>query len=168
VIFEGLGFGQEGDCLGDLRIPFGADLETFDLTELRGEELALDALFDPVADAGDIGVGIVDLVVFEEGLELLEDCIVDHKVFGDGVGGEIVLAEVEEGVVDEETVLEVIQLLVVDLLVGSDAAAPVDGASGVSEFDLEVALVLRFVGVVADVIVVVEGNVVVVALDEAA
>ena len=100
VVFEGLGLGQEGDCLGDLRIPLGADLEAFELAELRGEELALDALLDPVVDAGDVGVGVLDLVGLEEVLELLHDCVVDHEVFGDGVGGEVVLAEVEEGVVD--------------------------------------------------------------------
>ena len=168
VVLEGLGLGQEGDGLGDLRIPLGADLEAFELSELRGEELALDALLDPVVDAGDVGVGVVDLVGLEEVLELLHDRIVDLKVFGDGVGGEVVLAEVEEGVVDEEIVLEVIGLQVVDLLVGGDAAAAVDGAAGVGEFDLEVALVLRLVVVVADVVVVVERDVVVVALDEAA
>ena len=55
----------------------------------------------------------------------------------------------------------------VDLLVGRDAAAAVDGAAGVGELDLEVGLV-GLLGVVADVVVVVERDVVVVALDEAA
>ena len=144
VVLEGLGLGQEGDGLGDLRVPLGADLQAFELAELRGEELALDALLDPVVDAGDVGVGVVDLVVLEEVLELLHDRIVDLEVLGDGVVGEVVLAEVEEGVVDEEIVLEVIGLQVVDLLVGGDAAAAVDGAAGVGELDLEVALVLGF------------------------
>ncbi len=53
----------------------------------------------------------------------------DHEVLADGVGGEVVLAEVEEGVVDEEIVLEVIGLDVLDLLIGGDAAAAVDGAA---------------------------------------
>ena len=39
-------------------------------------------------------------------------------------------------------VLEVVGLEVVDLLVGGDAAAAVDGAAGVGELDLEVGLVL--------------------------
>jgi len=168
VIFESLSFGQEGDCLGNLRIPFCADFESFKLTKLRGEELALDTLFNPVADTRDVGVGIGDLLVLEEGFELLHDGIVDHKFFGDGVVSEVVFAEVEEGVVDEEIILEVIHLLVVDLLIGGDASAAIDGASGVGELDLEVALVLRFVGVVTHVIVVVERDVVVVALNEAA
>ena len=129
MVFEGLGFGEEGDCLGNLRIPLGSDLETFKLTELRGEELALDALLDPAIDAGDVCIGVFDLVVFQERLELLHDCVVDHKVLGDCVGGEIVLAEVEEGVVDEEVVLEVIGLQIVDLLVGSDAATAVYSAA---------------------------------------
>ena len=85
VVFEGLGLGQEGDGLGDLRIPLGADLEAFELAELRGEEVALDALLDPVVYAGDVGVGVVDVVGLEEGLELLHDGIVDDEVLGDGV-----------------------------------------------------------------------------------
>jgi hypothetical protein len=59
-----------------------------------------------------------------------------------------------------------LDLRFIDLFVGGDASAAVDGASGVGELDLEV----RFVGlggVVADVIVVVERDVVVVALNEA-
>ena len=56
----------------------------------------------------------------------------------------------------------------VDLLVGRDAAAAVDGASGVGELDLAIGVVLGCVGRVADVVVVVERDVVVVALDEAA
>ncbi len=129
VVFEGLGLGEEGDGLGDLRIPLGADLETFELSELRGEELAFDVLFDPVVDSRDVGVGVVDLIGLEEVLELLHHGVVDHEVFGDRVGGEIVFAEVEEGVVDEEAVLEVILLDVVDLLVRGDTAAAVDGTS---------------------------------------
>ena len=99
MVFERLGLGQEGEGLGDLRIPLGADLQAFELAELRGEELALDALLDPVRDAGDVGVGVVDLLGLQEVLELLQHGIVDHEVFADGVGGEVVLAEVEEGVV---------------------------------------------------------------------
>ena len=83
-------------------------------------------------------------MVLQEVLELLHDVVVDHEVFGDGVGGEVVLAEVEEGVVDEQTVLEVVLLQAVDLFVGSDAAAAVDGAAGVGQLDLEVGLVLAF------------------------
>ncbi len=115
-----------------------------------------------------MSVGVLDLVVLEEGLELLHDRIVDHEVLRDGVVGEVVLAEVEEGVVDEEIVLEVVRLDVVDLLVGCDAAAAVDGAAGVGELDLEVALVGPWRRRFTDVIVVVERDVVVVALDEAA
>ena len=62
MVFKGLCFGQESDGLGDLGIPLCADLEAFELTELRGEELALDVRLDPVADGGDVGVGVVDLV----------------------------------------------------------------------------------------------------------
>ena len=91
------------------------------------------------------GVGVVDLIGLQEVLELLHHGVVDCEVFGDGVGGEVVLAEVEEGVVDEQDVLEVVGLQVVDLLVGGDAAAAVDGAAGVGEFDLEVGLVLGLV-----------------------
>jgi len=54
VVLEGLCFGQEGDGLGDLWIPLGADLEAFELTELRDEEFALDAFFHPVVDASDV------------------------------------------------------------------------------------------------------------------
>ena len=34
VIFKGLGFGQEGNGLGDLRVPCCSDLEAFELPEL--------------------------------------------------------------------------------------------------------------------------------------
>jgi len=168
VVFEGLSFGQEGDCLGNLRVPFGTDFEAFELTELRGEELALNALLDPAIDCGDVRIGVFDRVVFQEGLELLHNCIINHEVFCDSVGGEVVLTEVEEGVVAEKIVLEVIGLQVVDLLVGGDAAAAVDGATRVGELHLEVALVLGFVGVIANVVVVVERDVIIVALNEAA
>ena len=63
VVLKGLGFGQEVDGFGDLRIPLGADLEAFQLSELRGEELALDALLHPIVDAGDVRIRVVDLVV---------------------------------------------------------------------------------------------------------
>jgi hypothetical protein len=165
VVLEALGFGQEGDGFRDLGIPLGADLEALELSELRGKELALDALFDPVADASDVGVVVLDLAGLEEVLELLHHRIVDFEVLGHGMGGEVVLAEVEEGVVDKEVVLKVIGLQVVDLFVGGDASTAVDGSAGVSELDLEVALVLGFVFVVADVVVVVERDVVVVALE---
>jgi hypothetical protein len=62
----------------------------------------------------------------------------------------------------------VVSLGGVDLLVGGDAAAAVDGASGVGELYLEVGLVLGRGSLVADVVVVVERDVVVVALNEAA
>ena len=88
------------------------------------------------------------------------------KSLGTVCDGEVVLGEVEEGVVLQERVLEVVGLDVVDLFVGGDAASAVDGAAGVGELDLEVGLV-GLGGVVADVIVVVERDVVVVALDEA-
>jgi hypothetical protein len=110
MFFECLGLGQEGDCLGDLGVPLGADLEAFELSELGGEEVALDALLDPVAYAGDVAVGVVDAVGLEEGLELLHDGVVDHEVLGDGVGGEVVFAEVEEGVVLQERVLKTVGL----------------------------------------------------------
>ncbi len=162
VVLEALGLGQEGDGLGDLWIPLGADFEALELAELRGEELALDAFFDPVVDASDIGVVVIDLVGLEEVLELLDHVIVDFEVFGHGMGGEVVLAEVEEGVMREKTFLEGIGLHVIDLLVGGDASTAVDGSAGVGELDLEVALVLGFVFVVAHVVVVVERDVVVV------
>jgi len=68
--------------------------------------------------ASDVAVVVVDLVGLEEVLELLHHRIVDFEVFGDGVGGQVVLAEVEEGVVNKETLLKGIQLQVVDLFVG--------------------------------------------------
>src|ERR1700733_1232640 len=108
VIFEGLGLGQEGDGFDNLRIPLGANLESFELAELRGEEVALDALPDPVVYAGDVGVGVVDVVGLEEGFEVLHDGIVYDEVLWYGVRGQVVLGEVEEGVVDQERVLEVI------------------------------------------------------------
>ena len=134
----------------------------------RLEELALDACLQPVIYAGDVSIGIFDVLGLEEVLELLHHGVVDGEVAGYGVVGEIVLAEVEEGVVLIESVLEVVRLGRVDLLVGGDAAAAVDGASGVGELDLEVRLVLGRGALVADVVVVVERDVVVVALDEAA
>ena len=88
----------------------GAHLQALDLAELRGEELGLDVRLDPVLNAGDVGVGVVDLVGLEEVLELLQDGVVDHEVLADGVGGEVVLAEVEEGVVLEQVVLEAVGL----------------------------------------------------------
>src|SRR6266851_3097344 len=168
VVLEALGLGQKGDGLGDLWIPLGADLEALELSELRGEELALDALFDPVVDASDVGVVVVDLVGLEEVLKLLYHRIVDFEVFCDCVGGQVMLAEVEEGVVSKEAFLKGIGLQVVDLFIGSDASTAVDSPAGVGELDLEVALVLGLVFVVAHVVVVVERDVVVVALDQAA
>ena len=118
VVFEGLGLGHECYCLGDLGIPFGADLEAFELAELRGEELTLDALLDPVVDACDVSIGVVDGVVFQEFLELLHNGIVHLEVLCYGVSGEVVFAEVEKGVVRDEGVLKVIGLEIVDLLSG--------------------------------------------------
>jgi hypothetical protein len=99
AVGQGLGFGQEGDRLGDFGVPGGGDFETFGLAELALEELALDAGFQPVAYAGDVRIGVFDVLRLEEVLELLHDRIVDGEVVGDGVIGEIVLTEVEEGVV---------------------------------------------------------------------
>src|SRR5258705_7269902 len=84
------------------------------------------------------------------------------------MGGQVVLAEVEEGIVSEETFLKVFGFHVIDLLVGGDASTAVDSSTGVGELDLEIALVLGFVFIVTDVVVVIERDVVVVALDEAA
>src|SRR3981081_2993079 len=69
---------------------------------------------------------------------------------------------------DQEVVLKVIGFHVIDLLVGSDASTAIDSSAGIRELDLEVTLVLGFVFVISDVVVVVERDVVVVALDQAA
>ena len=94
AVFEGHGFGEEGDGLGDLGVCLGADLGALELAELGGEELGLDVGLDPVEVGGDVGVGVVDLIGLEEVLELLEDGVVDGEVAGDGVGGQVVLGEV--------------------------------------------------------------------------
>ena len=140
-----MGFRQEGDGLGYLGVPGSGDLEAFGLAELALEELALDAGLEPVVYAGDLCVRVFDVLGLQEILELLHHGVVDGEVAGDGVVGEVVLAEVEEGVVLVERALEVVRLGWVDLLVRGDAAAAVDGASGVGELDLEVRLVLGVV-----------------------
>ncbi len=54
---------------------------------------------------GDVGIRVVDLVGLQEVLELLHHGVVDDEVFGDGVGGEIVLGEGSYAAVDEDVVL---------------------------------------------------------------
>ena len=168
-VFEGHGFGEEGDGLGDLGVGLGAGLEALDLAELGGEELGLYVGFDPVEVGGDVCVAEVDLIGLEEVLELLEDGVVNGEVAGDGVGCQVVLGEVdEEDVVRllQQRDLKAVELGQVDLLVWGDATASVDGAAGVGELDFEVGFV-GLLGAVADEEVVVGRNAVVVALDEA-
>src|SRR5271165_1812180 len=77
----------------------------------------------------------------------------------------VALGEVEEGVVLQERVLEVIRLDGRDADVGGDASAAVDGASAVSEFHFAVGRV-GTLGAVAVVVIVVERDVRVVALNQ--
>ena len=74
--------------------------------------------------------------------------------------------EVEEHILIEQFVLEAVGLGLLDLFVGSDAAAAVDGAAGIGQLDLAV----RGVGGerAGVVVVVVERNALVVALNQAA
>jgi hypothetical protein len=110
AVFEGHGFGEEGDGLGDLGVGLSADLEALELAELGGEELGLDVGLDPVQVTGDVGVAEVDLIGLEEVLELLEDGVVDGEVAGDGVGCQVVFGEVADAGadpgVDKDVVLD--------------------------------------------------------------
>ena len=78
---------------------------------------------------------------------------------------QVVLSEVEEGVVLQEFVLEAVWLGLRELHVGRDATAAVDRASAVGELDFFADVGVRLVVVV--VVVVVERDAVVIALDEA-
>ena len=77
----------------------------------------------------------------------------------------VALGEVEEGVVLQERVLEVIALDGRNVYVGSDAAAAVNRPSAIGEFYFAIRRVV--LGFAAIVVVVVERDIAVVALDEA-
>ena len=76
----------------------------------------------------------------------------------------VALGEVEEGIVLQQRVLKVIALDRIDLYIGTNAAAAVNRASAVGEFHFAIRVVAG-VGL-AIVIVVVERDVAVVALDQ--
>ena len=112
--------------------------QSLQLAELNGDDLFLDARLQPVADAVDVGVGPVDVLAGEELLEVGQHRVVDLEVLVDGVIGHVDRREVEEDILVEQLVLEVVGLGRLDLFVGRDAAAAVDGAARVGELDFAV------------------------------
>src|SRR5208283_5186814 len=88
----------------------------------------------------------------------------DFEALRDFVRVRVVLGEIEDGVVLEQGFLKLVALVRRQLDVGGDAAAAVDGAAAIGQFDFFVGVV---VFVFAVVIVVVEREVRVIALDEA-
>lgn len=166
LFFERLGLRHVAKRLGDGGIVVGADTHAFLLAELRGEDLGLDVGADPVLVFVEVSIGVGDVVLLQKGLEVLHNGVVNCEVLVDGAVGEEVRSEFEERLILQNRGLEGRVFWEVDVLVGRDAAAAVDGASGVGEFDLGVALVC-LLGGVAHVVVIVERDVVVGALDEA-
>jgi hypothetical protein len=128
-VFECLCFGQEGQRLLNHRIPVSAHAEALQLARRDGDDLVLDRHLDPVAHAVDVGIGKGDALAGQILLELIHDACIDLKILVDIVIGDVDRCEVEEDIFVEQGVLEVIALRAVDLFVGSDAAAAVDGAS---------------------------------------
>ena len=64
----------------------------------------------PVMIVREVLVRVLDLLRLQELLELLHHRVVHIKVARHGMGSQVVLAEVEESVVDQQRIFEVIAL----------------------------------------------------------
>src|ERR1700710_1570419 len=76
------------------------------------------------------------------------------------------LAEVEERVVLQQRILKAIRLQIIDSLIRRDSSAAVHGTTRIRQLHLEVALVLGLRRRIAYIVVVVQRDVVVVALNQ--
>src|SRR5205823_9624053 len=111
-----------------------------------------------------IGFGVRNFFVGEELAKILQHAVINLKVLGDLLTANVMLGKVEECVVHQQLILEVITLRRFDFYVGRDAAAAVNRASAVGQLYFLVGVVVFDFAVV---IVVIERNAAVFALDQA-
>ena len=101
--------------------------------------------------------------------ELLQNPLIHGKVFGNAlVDRDVVLGEVEESILLQQAILELVALDGGQLDVGGDPASAVDRAPAVGQLNIVVLGRVVRAAAVPCVIVVIERNAVIVALDQAA
>ena len=136
------------------------------MTKLDGQDFGFDVGLDPLDWCDKILIGPGNVLAGQVLFELGQDCVVDFEVLVDGAVGQVVWRKVEEDIVDQQRILERSGLGGINLLVRGDTAAAIYGTSAVGELDFLVGAVGRQgVGVI---VVVVERDAVIVALNQAA
>src|SRR5271157_1738586 len=167
VLGQLLRLGQQVERFLHLRIVFGVDLHAFLLAEFVDEQLGLDVGTDPAAVLRQVSFGEGNFLLVEKLAELLHHGLVNFKLFAHFVIDDVVLGEVEERVFLQHRVLKLIGLDAGNLGVGRDAAAAVHGPPAVGHLDFVVGSAgVSVIAVV--VIVVVERDIAVIALNQAA
>ena len=123
---------------------------------------------DPAGGVANVAIGPVNILAGEEFLEVVEDGVVGLEVLVDGMRGHVERREVEEDVFVDQLVLEAVGGGRLDFLVGRDAAAAIDGTARVSQLNLAAGRVGGRRPAARMVVIVVERDACVIALDEAA
>src|SRR5690349_1777374 len=83
MFLQALSLGNVSDRLSNLRIPLGAHFQSLKLSELRGEQIALNAFLHPLCYSSDILIGVIDILRLQKILEVLKDGVVHTEVLAD-------------------------------------------------------------------------------------
>ncbi len=128
-------------------------------------ELHPDAILDELYIVVQILIGKVDLIPVQIRLEFRQDVIRDLEVCRDRLmASQVILAEIEEGVSLIECFLGWTQFRIGDSSIRTDSSAPIDLAASVSESHVR----MRRGAILEAVVIVVQGNIGVFTLDQAA
>ena len=164
IVGESFGLRQKVQSLEHLRIRFRPDLQALILTESIDEDLSLDVGLDPVVVIHEISLRVRDVRLIQRLAEVLHNGIIHFEALRRMMIHHIALGVVEERVMLQQRVLKVIALDRRNHDIRRDAAAAIYRAAAVGELHFAVGVAARFGFAV--VVVVVERNVAVVALDQ--
>ncbi len=124
---------QGFDGLGKLRVVFQIDLVPFGQAKHGDEDFLLDFALDPGKVVRDVGFGVLHLLIVQVRREFLHHGVVGDELLGDfrarsqEVGCESAHAALirEEYFAAQQHFLEGIELVRLDMHIGSDASPPV-------------------------------------------
>src|ERR1700730_9727716 len=170
VLIERAGLRNQFDSLFELRIILQRDLETLIQSEGAGKDFALDLQFKPSQVFLNLGLGVLDVLLIEIFSEFIDDLVVHDEVLGDlGLGAEVETGEITDPLRSRvkhaaaiERELEIVLFGCGHKVVRSNATLSEDLPAAIGELYFGLLRPLRIV------VVIVERNIFVIALNQAA
>src|SRR5579862_280713 len=156
--------GQQAQRRDYLGISFRTDAQTFLLAKLGNEELGLDLRLDPVKTFIDLGFRVRNLLCVQELPEVLQDSIGNLEILVNAAAIQVVRGEIEERIFLQQRVFKARGFDGRNLYIRSDASAPKYRASAVCEPHLFVGRILFLIAIV---IVIIQRDAGIIALDQA-